>query len=221
MKVGDKYEYTWNMEDDKLGLFTFYLSGDIVYIYKDCFIVLADKNTNAEIVMCNGIGYNELIEKYPAIDLDMEIDRYTCFVPLDIEHRNFIYDHEQGWLNLEIDQDFVVQFDIYQEENRGKYLKLINDLKSNPEHNAIAKKNVELSIKGFSDKTGNVFFSHFKDSLFYLDIKFYLINFLTLSNSDEDIIIEMNQYRNILIYVLEEIVAVRIDGVYGMFEDLE
>ena len=221
MKVGDKYEYTWNMEDGMFGLFTFNLSGTIIYIDKDCFIVLADKNTNAEIVMCNGIGYNELIEKYPTIDLDMEIDRFTCFVPLDIEHRNFIYYHEQGWLNLEFEHDFIVQYDTYQEENRNNYLKLINDLKNNPEHNAIAKKNVDLSIKGFSDKTRNVFFSHFKDSLFYLNIEFYLINFLTLSNSDEDNMIEMDQYRNILIYVLEEIVAGRMDGVYGMFEDLE
>jgi len=220
MKIGDKYEYTWNI-DEMLGLFSFYLSGTIVYIDKDCFIVLADKNTNAEIVMINGIDYNELIEKYPDIDFDIEIDKFTCFVPLDIEQRDFIYYHEKGWLNLEIDQDFVVQYDRYQEENRSNYLKLINDLKNNPELNAIAKKNVELSIKGFSDTTRNVFFSHFKDSLFYLDIEFYLINFLTVRNSDEDTMIEMNQYRNILIYVLEEIVAGRMDGVYGMFEDLE
>ena len=221
MKVGDKYEYTWSMDDEMLGLFSFYLSGTIVYIDKDCFIVLADKNTNAEIVMINGIDYNELIEKYPDIDFDIEIDTFTCFVPLDIEQRDFIYDHEKGWLNLEIDQDFVVQYDTYQEENRSNYLKLINDLKSNREYNAIAIKNVELSIKEFSDKTGNVFFSHFKDSLFHLDIEFYLINYLTLRNSDEDSMIEMNQYRNILIYVLEEIVAGRIDGVYGMFEEIE
>lgn len=32
MKVGDKYEYTWSLEDEMFGLFTFYLSGTIVML---------------------------------------------------------------------------------------------------------------------------------------------------------------------------------------------
>jgi hypothetical protein len=98
MKIGDKYNKTWNFIDEDYGNDdSFDLCGVIVYVDEELFIVLAEEGTNTEVAI-NGMPYDDISMMYD-IKLPYEIDRFTVFVPLDIKHEEFLCDINGSWIH--------------------------------------------------------------------------------------------------------------------------
>lgn len=91
MKIGDKYNKTFICNDeDGSELDRFELSGDIVYVDDDLFIVLADHNTNMEIVSL-GMSYDNISMMYDIqLPYAYELNKFSVFIPLDTDIEWFL-----------------------------------------------------------------------------------------------------------------------------------